>query len=178
MEADWPPYAPVAEDKNTIEHVRYEYAALLSKCDRYLGKVLDMMDKYNLWEDTMLIVNTDHGFLLGEHDWWGKTSMPIFNEISHIPLYIYDPRRKSCKGIRRKAIVQTMDLAPTLLEYFGVAIPKDMLGKPLNGVMDTDEKIRDYAVFGYHGSQIDITDGQSSTCMRHQIRKCRSMNIR
>ena len=73
--------------------------------------------------------------------------MPIFNEISHIPLYIYDPRRKSCKGIRRKAIVQTMDLAPTLLEYFGVAIPKDMLGKPLNGVMDTDEKIRDYAVF-------------------------------
>ena len=56
MEADWPPYAPVAEDKNTIEHVRYEYAALLSKCDRYLGKVLDMMDKYNLWEDTMLIV--------------------------------------------------------------------------------------------------------------------------
>lgn len=160
MEADWPPYAPVAEDKNTIEHVRYEYAALLSKCDRYLGKVLDMMDKYNLWEDTMLIVNTDHGFLLGEHDWWGKTSMPIFNEISHIPLYIYDPRRKSCKGIRRKAIVQTMDLAPTLLEYFGVAIPKDMLGKPLNGVMDTDEKIRDYAVFGYHGSQIDITDGR------------------
>ena len=38
-EADWPPYAPVAEDDNTVEHVRYEYAALLSKCDRYLGLV-------------------------------------------------------------------------------------------------------------------------------------------
>ena len=56
-EADWPPYAPTSEDENTIQHVRYEYAALLSKCDRYLGKVLDMMDQYHLWDDTMLIVN-------------------------------------------------------------------------------------------------------------------------
>ena len=119
-----------------------------------------MMDKYNLWEDTMLIVNTDHGFLLGEHGWWGKTSMPIYNEIAHIPLYIYDPRRKDCCGIRRRALVQMMDIAPTLLEYFGVEIPKDMLGKPLGPVMDEDKKIRDYAVFGYHGSQIDITDGR------------------
>lgn len=40
--------------------------------DAYVGQVLDIFDKYNLWEDTLLIVNTDHGFLLGEHDWWGK----------------------------------------------------------------------------------------------------------
>ena len=159
-EADWPPYAAVAEDENTVQHVRYEYAALLSKCDRYLGKVLDMMDQYRLWDDTMLIVNTDHGSLLGEHGWWGKTSMPIYEEISHTPLYIYDPRRKECAGIRRKAIVQTIDLAPTLLEFFGMEIPEDMEGKPLAGVMDSDEPIRKYAVFGYHGSQVDVTDGR------------------
>lgn len=160
MEADWPPYAPVDEDKETVDHVRYNYAALLSKCDRYLGKVLDVMDKYDLWKDTMLIVNTDHGFLLGEHGWWGKTSMPIFNEIAHTPLYIYDPRRPDLKGVSRKSLVQTMDLAPTLLEFFGKEIPSDMLGKPLCTVMDDDTPIRDYAVYGYHGSQIDITDGR------------------
>lgn len=159
-EADWPPYAPVKEDANTVEHVRYEYAALLTKCDRYLGKVLDAMDRYDMWEDTMLIVNTDHGFLLGEHGWWGKTSMPIYNEIAHTPLYIYDPRRKELAGCRRNALVQTIDLAPTLLSYFGVEIPKDMEGKPLFGVMDSDEPIREYAVFGYHGSQVDVTDGR------------------
>lgn len=159
-EADWPPYAKVAEDANTIEHVRYEYAALLSKCDRYLGKVLDLMDRYGLWEDTMLIVNTDHGFLLGERGWWGKTAMPIFEEIAHTPLFIYDPRRKECSGSKRQALVQTMDLAPTLLEYFGMEIPCDMTGKPLNQVMDDDAPIREYAVFGYHGSQIDVTDGR------------------
>ncbi len=159
-EADWPPYAKVVEDENTVEHVRYEYAALLSKCDRYLGKVLDLMDKYNLWEDTMLIVNTDHGFLLGEHGWWGKTSMPLYNEIAHTPLYIYDPRRKSCAGVKRKSLVQMIDIAPTVLEYFGVEIPEDMEGKPLCGVMDNDTQIREYAVFGYHGSQVDVTDGR------------------
>ena len=159
-EADWPPYMPVSEDQNTVEHVRCEYAALLSKCDRYLGKVLDKMDEYQLWEDTMLIVNTDHGFLLGEHGWWGKTTMPVYREIAHIPLYIYDPRRKDRKGIQREAIVQTIDLAPTLLEYFGAPIPKDMKGKPLGQVMDDDTPVRSYAVFGYHGSQVNVTDGR------------------
>ncbi|MCD7806707.1 MAG: sulfatase [Lachnospiraceae bacterium] len=160
MEADWPPYAPAVEDENTKQHVRYNYAALVSKCDRYLGKVLDAMDRYGLWEDTMLIVNTDHGFLLGEHGWWGKTSMPIFNEIAHIPLFIYDPRKKELAGSKRNAIVQTVDIAPTLLEYFGMDIPKDMQGKPLSQVMDYDAPIRQYAVYGYHGSQIDVTDGR------------------
>lgn len=118
------------------------------------------MDKYNLWEDTMLIVNTDHGFLLGEHGWWGKTSMPIYNEIAHTPLFIYDPRRADLAGEKRNSIVQTIDLAPTLLEYFGMEIPKDMEGKPLKQVMDDDTPIREYAVFGYHGSQVDVTDGR------------------
>ncbi len=159
-ECDWPPYAPVAEDENTVEHVRYQYAALLTKCDRYLGKVLDLMDKYDLWEDTMLIVNTDHGFLLGEHGWWGKTAMPVFNEIANIPLYIYDPRRKNLGGVKRNSLVQTIDLAPTILQYFGQPIPKDMEGKVLTGVMDNDEPVRQYAVFGYHGSQVNVTDGR------------------
>lgn len=157
---DWIPYAEVGEDEETVQHVRNVYAALVTKCDRYLGKVLDMMDKYDLWKDTMLIVNTDHGLLIGDHGWWGKTTMPMYHEISHIPLYIYDPRRKNLGGEKRSSIVQTVDIAPTLLDYFGVEIPKDMEGKPLTGVMDSDEKIRDFAVFGYHGSQIDVTDGR------------------
>ncbi len=160
MDADWPPYMPVAEDAETVAHVRYNYAALVSKCDRYLGKVLDIMDRYNMWKDTMLIVNTDHGFLLGEHGWWGKTAMPIYDEIAHTPLFIYDPRRSDKVGIRRNAIVQTMDLAPTLLEFFGQEIPKDMLGHPLGQVIDDDTPMRRYAVFGYHGSQVDVTDGR------------------
>lgn len=159
-ECDWPPYSRSEEDEQTVNHVRCNYAALVTKCDRYLGKVLDLMDEYDLWRDTMLIVNTDHGFLLGEHGWWGKTVMPVYDEIAHIPLFIYDPRQPECAGERRKSIVQTVDLAPTLLEYFGVNIPQDMRGQPLRDTIACDARIRDTAVFGYHTSQLDITDGR------------------
>jgi len=160
QEADWPPYAPVTEDETTVQKVRYHYAALLTKCDRYLGKILDLMDQYDMWKDTMLIVNTDHGFLLGEHGFWGKSTMPVYEEIGHTPLFLYDPRRKDKVGIKRYALTQSTDLAPTLLEFFHVPVPKDMEGRPLGPVIDTDCSGRDYAVFGYFGSQINITDGR------------------
>lgn len=159
-EADWPIYAPVTEDRETVELVRSHYAALLTKCDRYLGQVLDLMDRYDLWRDTMLIVNTDHGFLLGEHGWWGKSAMPVYEELAHIPLFIYDPRTPGAAGQTRRSIVQTMDLAPTLLEFFGVDIPKDMMGRPLGQTIASDGPVRPYAVFGYFGSQLNITDGR------------------
>ncbi|MBD2872767.1 sulfatase [Paenibacillus arenilitoris] len=156
---DWPPYGPVNETKEEIEHVRYEYAALLSMCDAYLGKVLDTMDELDLWKDTMLIVNTDHGYLLGEHDWWAKMVMPMYNEIAHMPLFMWDPRSGKCNE-RRKSLVQTIDLAPTLLRYFGLEIPADMQGKDLKDTISDDCKVRDAAIFGLHGAHVNVTDGR------------------
>ena len=76
-------------------------------CDAYLGKLLDVFDKLDLWKDTMLIVNTDHGYLLGEHGHWAKNYMPQYNEIANTPLFIWNPRFK-IKGERRKSLVQTI----------------------------------------------------------------------
>lgn len=66
-EMDWPPYAPVSEPQELVDEIRVKYLASVSFCDESLGRVLDEFDKHNLWEDTMLIVCTDHGFLLSEH---------------------------------------------------------------------------------------------------------------
>ena len=74
------------------------------------------MDEYNLWDDTMLIVNTDHGFLLGEHDWWAKCVQPFYNEVAHTPLFLWDPRTGR-KGETSGALVQNIDWGPTLMEY-------------------------------------------------------------
>lgn len=156
---DWPPYAKVTETAEQVSHLRYEYAALLSMCDAYLGKVLDLMDELNLWEDTMLIVNTDHGYLLGEHDEWAKCVQPFYEEISHAPMFIWDPR-SGVQGERRDGLVQMIDIAPTLLDYFGVHIPTDMLGKPLGALIAHGEPIRDAALFGIHGGHVNITDGR------------------
>jgi len=156
---DWPPYGPVTEGKDQVEHCRYQYAALLSMCDHYLGKVLDMMDKHDMWKNTMLIVNTDHGYLLGEHDWWAKCVQPFYNEVAHTPLFIWDPRLGTM-GEHRKALVQTIDLAPTLLEFFGVNIPENMQGKPLKNVILSDEPVREAGLFGIHGGHLNVTDGR------------------
>ena len=89
---DWPDYQKVTEPPDQVEHARYEYAALVSMCDRSLGRVLDAMDRHDLWKDTLLLVNTDHGFLLGEHGWWAKSVQPWFNELVHLPMFLWDPR--------------------------------------------------------------------------------------
>jgi arylsulfatase A-like enzyme len=47
------------------------------------------MDYYDMWDDTMLIVNTDHGFLLGEHGWLAKNYPPVYSEIANTPLFIW-----------------------------------------------------------------------------------------
>jgi arylsulfatase A-like enzyme len=156
---DWPVYGPVTEQPEDVAHMRYEYAALLSMCDHYLGKVLDLMDRLDLWKDTMLIVNTDHGFLLGEHEQWAKCVQPFYNEVAHMPLFIWDPR-SAIRGERRQSLVQTIDLPATLLEFFGLPLPPDMQGKPLRPVIESDAPVREAALFGIHGGHVNVTDGR------------------
>ena len=156
---DWPPYARVRETPEEVQHCRYENAALVSMCDYHLGRVLDLMDELDLWQDTMLIVNTDHGFLLGEHDWWAKCVQPFYDEVAHTPLFIWDPRSQ-CRGVRRSSLVQTIDLAPTLLEFFGVARPRDMQGVPLRDTIANDAPVREAGLFGLFGAHINVTDGR------------------
>lgn len=156
---DWPAYEQVREDDAFVGNIRKKYFALLTMCDRSLGRVLDMMDRYDMWKDTMLIVNTDHGFLLGEHQWWAKNVMPMYNEIAHIPLFIWDPR-SGARNERRRALVQTMDLAATLLGFFDQPIPPDMVGQDLAPTIREDRKVRDYALFGMFAGHVNITDGR------------------
>lgn len=156
---DWPDYGINQYGDAATKHVRYEYAALLSMCDRYLGKVLDMMDKYDLWKDTMLIVNTDHGFMLGEKEWMGKNIQPMYEELIHTPFFIYDPRNP-IQGERRQQLAQTVDIVPTLAEFFQIAPPEFMDGHSLTPIIQHDTAVRDYALFGIFGGHICITDGR------------------
>jgi arylsulfatase A-like enzyme len=156
---DWPDYRPVTETPEQINHLRYEYAALVSMCDYYLGQVLDTMDALALWDDTLLIVGTDHGFLLGEHDWWAKNVQPWYNETANIPLFIWDPRSRQ-QGERRSSLTQWIDFAPTLLEFFSVPIPETMQGKPLRERIAHEKAARPSGLFGVFGGHVNVTDGR------------------
>ena len=156
---DWPDYRRVVEDSSTVDAARREYSALLSMCDASLGRVLDRMDEYDMWQDTMLIVCTDHGFLLGEHGWWGKNIQPWYDETIHTPLFIWDPR-SGVRGERRSSLVQTIDFGPTLLEFFDVPLTDDMQGRPLAATVANDAPIREAGLFGIFGGHVNVTDGR------------------
>src|SRR5437764_7572886 len=107
----------------------------------YCGDMLDTMYELDLWKDTMLIVWTDHGFLLGEHDCWAKIWMPFYEEVAHTPFFVWDPRSGK-RGERRQSLVQpSIDLGPTLLEYFGLEPTPAMLGKPLGAAIASDAPV-------------------------------------
>lgn len=157
---DWPGYGKVQCNDAELEAARRNYAALMSKCDASLGDVLDAFDRHNLWEDTMLIVWTDHGFMLGEHGWMAKNVPPLYEEIGHTPFFIWDPRTRHA-GERRSSLVQpSIDLPVTLLRFFGLEPTDTMLGKDLAPVLESDTPVREAGIFGYFGSDVNVTDGR------------------
>jgi arylsulfatase A-like enzyme len=157
---DWPLYEKVKDRPEEIAEIRANYAALVAMCDDYFGKLLDYFDKHDLWKDTALILSTDHGFLLAEHDWWGKNLMPYYAEISHIPLMVHHPATAGQAGARRTALTQTIDLMPTFLDLFGVAVPPEVQGRSLLPLLQDEQRLRDVAIFGMFGGPIGATDGR------------------
>lgn len=157
---DWPGYGPVTETPEEVALMRHNYASLLTLCDAQLGRVLDVMDRHDLWKDTMLVVWTDHGFVLGEHDSWAKCWLPFYEEIARTPFFMWDPRAGRA-GERRTALVQpSIDLGPTLLDFFGLEPTPRMTGKNLRPVLENDTPVRETGIFGIFGGQVNITDGR------------------
>lgn len=158
---DWPVYAErTDETPEQIRHLRLQYAASVSACDARLGEVLDVMDELDLWDDTMLVIWTDHGHMLGEHNLFAKNYQPWYEELSHTPFFVWDPRCGK-RGERRQALVQpALDLGPTLLDYFGVERTNDMLGHDLAATIADDTPVREAAIFGNFGHHVNVTDGQ------------------
>ncbi len=156
---DWPRSEDSADDPDLVYQARTNYRAVLSMADEYLGKLLDFMDAHDMWKDTMLIVNTDHGYLLGEHGFFGKNVMPVYDEIAHIPFFIWDPE-SGRRGERSSSLAQTMDIGPTLLDYFRVPPTDRMLGRSLRPAAAGKGAARDEVLFGYYGRYAAVSDGR------------------
>jgi len=158
---DWPHYDRVAESPDEIAEIRANYAALVAMCDEYLGRMLDYFNTHDMWKDTALVVSTDHGFLLSEHEWWGKCRMPYFEELTHIPLIVHDPRAPEAAGQRRRALTQTHDLMPTFLGLHGAPVPAEVRAMDLGPVVASAQAPgRDVALFAVYSGPLGVTDGR------------------
>ena len=156
---DWPRYGGVDELREECEELRANYYATVAHCDELLGRLLDVFDARDFWQDTALVVTTDHGFLLGEHDFWAKNRMNLYREVEHIPLLVHDPRVPARPGESCAALTQTIDLAATFLDLFNVAPTPNMEGIPLRLTRDGSHR-REALIFGYFGGAVNVTDGR------------------
>ncbi|MCB1391082.1 MAG: sulfatase, partial [Rhodobacteraceae bacterium] len=160
----WPQYRKsTADTPDEIAEIRANYGALVTFCDQQLGRLLDWLDREDLWDEISIVLTTDHGFMLGEHDWWGKNRMPFFNEIAHIPLMIHDATMPESWGTAVSALTQVTDLPSTLLDLHGVAACTDSIGRSMLPLLRCKAvSIRDIALYGIFGGAINATDGRHS----------------
>lgn len=157
---DWPRYGRVDELPEECEELRANYYAVVALCDHLLGTLLDAFDRHGLWADTALVLTTDHGFLLGEHDFWAKNRMSLYEEIAHVPLFLWHPALGAAAGGRRRALTQTIDLPATFLDLFAVPPPAGLQGRSLLPLLAGDRPLREGALFGYFGGAVNVTDGR------------------
>ncbi|HUX87008.1 MAG TPA: sulfatase-like hydrolase/transferase [Chloroflexota bacterium] len=166
---DWPDYGVATDSPEAIEHIRKCYAALVTMTDHWLGKLWDKLDRLDLWKDTMVVLTTDHGTMLGEHQYWMKNMMPVYNEIARIPLIVHLPGSQRA-GSRVSALTQTTDVMPTFLDYFSAPVPPHLHGTSLRPSIEANQSVHDSIIYGYFGMALNATDGRH-TYFRNPVKE-------
>lgn len=107
------------------------YYAAVSFMDAQVGKVLDVLEKSGQADNTVVIFTSDHGFHLGEHDFWAKVS--LHDESARVPLIISVPGKKP--GVS-DSLVELLDLYPTTAKLCGLEVPARLQGKDISPILD------------------------------------------
>ncbi len=159
----WPPYTTGAfrdgvMNEREAHQVRACYGGKLSMIDHWFGRILQALDRANLWQSTAVIVCTDHGHYLGEKDTWGKPASPIFEPLGHIPLLVAWPGLPPGEV---EALTTNVDIHATLLDLFGVEQRQRTHGHSLLPLLTgRATSIRDWALSGIWAREIHLLDGR------------------
>jgi arylsulfatase A-like enzyme len=119
--------------------------------DTWLGNFLDKMAELNLFENTLLILLSDHGHAFGEHGFAGKVPAALYPELTDITYMIRHPSGKGA-GQTSDYFASTHDVAPTVLGALGIEAPSAMQGQDLTVLLDggDPEQPREHFTAGYH----------------------------
>lgn len=124
--------------------LRHGYYAAISYVDAQIGKVLRELDRLNLRDRTIVVLWSDHGFHLGEHDLWCKNSN--FELDARVPLLISVPGMSTADQ-RSQSLVELLDLYPTLADYCQLKPPYPLEGLSLRPLIEGNEAgVRGFAL--------------------------------
>jgi arylsulfatase A-like enzyme len=163
----WPPYDVGAVEAGRLSerqahHIRANYGSKLSMIDRWFGELVAALDERHAWDDTAVVVTTDHGHYLGERrdgaDIWGKPGVMQYEPLGHIPLLVHWPG--AAGGTTCDALTTSVDLFATLADVFGVTPEHATHGRSLVPLLDgTADRVREWAIGGVYGNWVQVTDG-------------------
>jgi len=108
------------------------YYASITFVDAQVGRVLDALDETGLASNTMVVFTSDHGYHMGEHAYWQKTT--LFENATHVPLIIALPDFQNA-GQRTTALAEMVDFYPTLAELCDLPAPSYLAGVSLAPVL-------------------------------------------
>jgi arylsulfatase A-like enzyme len=147
--------------------LRRTYAGAVTLVDRWLGALFDALRRMGRLDDTLLIFTSDQGEPLGEHGYVRRFRPWLYEELIHTPLIIRLPQGRH-GGTRHQALVQTVDLLPTIVSALGLKLKGDERG--LHGhdllplIRGEQTKVRDYACLG-----MDVEEFAIRTHLWHLI---------
>jgi arylsulfatase A-like enzyme len=159
----WPPYMRGAVEKGVLtpaqaRQVRASYGAKLSMIDHWVGKLFAAIERGGFYDDTAVIVCTDHGHYLGEKDIWGKPAVPIYEPLGHTPMLIAWP---GAPVGAVDTLTTNVDIAATIADIFGVTMQHRTHGRStLPLLTGAATSIRDWALAGVWGREVHLIDGK------------------
>jgi arylsulfatase A-like enzyme len=167
-----PNYGPASSyTDQELRNMRAHYAAEAELVDRWIGRILQKVDDLEMWDETILMITSDHGMSLGEHGRTGKSNIhpqdprfwPIYPEIGHVPFLIAGGAVP--QGQSLDLLAQPIDILPTIQELAGVGLGPE---QPFDGrsfaacVLEGSLEHRDYVVSGSHLLPEDVAAVEGS----------------
>lgn len=112
--------------------------------DRLVGNLRKNLKALNIDKNTIIVFTSDHGLYMGQQGLGGKAL--CYEITTHVPFVVYNPKlKKKKRGVKNDALVQSIDVAPTILSLAGAPIPEAMQGKDLSKIISGEKiAVRDY----------------------------------
>jgi arylsulfatase A-like enzyme len=146
-------YKPNTEEFHKM--MRHGYYACVSYVDQLVGEVLNELETLGLAKNTIVVVWGDHGWHLGEHEFWGKHN--TLHNALQVPLVVKVPGKST--GKHTEALVESVDIYPTLCDLANIPVPNYIMGKSFKATLDNPEKsFRAYTYARFKKADAIVTD--------------------
>jgi arylsulfatase A-like enzyme len=124
-------------DERGMRELRAQYYGMISDVDNQLGRLFEGLRSARMWDDTFVVVTSDHGEQLGDQGTLGKGGM--FESSYHIVGIVRDPTRPETYGSVVDSFTENVDIFPTLCERMGIEVPSQCDGLPLTAFLEGSE---------------------------------------